>query len=349
VSRDNQLRGAYPGAVFLTATDIHALAAYLAGKGWLQTGELLRGVTRAGEGNMNCVLRIVTSQRSFILKQSRPWVEKYPNIPAPWDRALVEARFYREVEGNESVAKYMPQLLAFDPAERILMLEDLGDAQDLTFLYSLAATNADSADLKMLTNFLIALHTAFRDSSLAAKVANEEMRALNHEHIFSLPLRKDNGLDLETITPGLSLLARHLQQDDTYCQEVSLLGKRYLCASQGTCLIHGDYFPGSWLKARRRVYVIDPEFCFYGPPEWDLGVMIAHLHLAGQSHASIANVSKHYAESAAMNAGLMSQFAGVEIMRRLIGVAQLPVRFCLERKNQLLELSKNLVLRKGAL
>lgn len=343
------MRSAYPGAFFLTAAEIPALAAYLAGQSWLQTGELLQGVTQAGEGNMNCVLRIVTSQRSFILKQSRPWVEKYPGISAPWDRALVEARFYGKVESHRTVAGYLPKLLAFDAEERVLMLEDLGDARDFSFLYASTGANADNEDLNMLTDFLIALHTSFRDSSLAAQFANEEMRSLNHEHIFALPLRRDNGLALEAITPGLSLLASQLQQDEAYCQEVGALGKRYLNASQGMCLIHGDYFPGSWLKTSRRVFVIDPEFCFYGPPEWDLGVMIAHLHLAGQPHTSIANVSRRYAESAAIDAGLVSQFAGVEIMRRLIGVAQLPVRFGLERKSELLELSKSLVLRKGAL
>jgi len=32
---------------------------------------------KPGEGNMNVVLRIITNERSFILKQSRPYVEKY--------------------------------------------------------------------------------------------------------------------------------------------------------------------------------------------------------------------------------------------------------------------------------
>lgn len=37
-------------------------------------------------------------------------------------------------------------------------------------------------------------------------------------------------------------------------------------------------------------------------------------------------------------------FAGVEIMRRLIGVAQLPVRYGIEEKRRLLDLSRKLVL-----
>jgi 5-methylthioribose kinase len=336
----------FPGSFFLTAADLPALAAYLAAQGWLDTGERLQQVERAGEGNMNCVLRVVTSARSFILKQSRPWVEKYPSIAAPWDRALVEAAFYREVQTDRSVAGYLPKLLAFDPAARLLMLENLGGAPDFTFIYSPAAAIFDT-DLISLTEFLIALHGSFRNPALAATFANSEMRALNHEHIFALPLRENNGLSLENITPGLSRLARRLQQDDVYCSAVGALGERYLNHSEGSCLLHGDYFPGSWLKFRQRVYVIDPEFCFFGPPEWDLGVMTAHLYLADQPSALISKVAGIYSRAVLINPNLAAQFAGVEIMRRLIGVAQLPVSLNLEQKSALLDLSRTLVLEQG--
>lgn len=336
----------FSGSFFLTAADVPALAAYLATQGWLDTGEHLQRAERAGEGNMNCVLRVVTSERSFILKQSRPWVEKYPSIAAPWDRALVEAAFYREVQTDRSVAGYLPKLLAFDPAARLLMLEDLGRAPDFTFIYSPAADILD-IDLTSLTEFLIALHGSFRNPALAISFANLEMHTLNHEHIFAIPLRVNNGIDLENITPGLFRLARRLQQDDAYCAAVSALGERYLHHSEGSCLLHGDYFPGSWLKFRQRIYVIDPEFCFFGPPEWDLGVMTAHLYLADQPSAFISKVAGIYSKAARLNPHLTAQFAGVEIMRRLIGVAQLPISLDLERKRALLDLSRTLILEQG--
>ena len=49
-------------------------------------------------------LRVQTAERSFILKQSRPWVEKYPAIPAPEERVLVEAAFYEPL----SAARWWP-------------------------------------------------------------------------------------------------------------------------------------------------------------------------------------------------------------------------------------------------
>jgi 5-methylthioribose kinase len=104
--------------------------------------------------------------------------------------------------------------------------------------------------------------------------------------------------------------------------------------------VHGDYFPGSWVRTDTGVAVIDPEFCFLGCGEFDFGVMLAHLILAAAASAETGIVQS---ASAAGDAALVGRFAGVEIMRRLIGVAQLPFPATLERKRELLALSRELV------
>lgn len=333
----------FPGSFFLTEGDVAAVSSRLAEKGWLNSGELISSAGKPGEGNMNCVLRIRTDRRSFILKQSRPWVEKYSDIAAPWDRAVTEARFYSAVGGDQRMAPHLPKLLAFDPGDRLLMLEDLGDAPDFTALYP-GSGEADDSVIRALTQFLVFLHSTFRHPVLSVPFQNSAMRSLNHEHIFSLPLRSHNGLALDEITPGLSSVARELQQNDSFCREVASAGKIYLDPSRGSCLLHGDYFPGSWLQTERGVFVIDPEFCFYGPPEWDLGVMLAHLYLANQPRRLLRLVDDVYVSGAPLDRKLASKFAGIEIMRRLIGVAQLPLVCTLDRKKELLQLSEWLVL-----
>lgn len=332
----------YPGDFFLT-TNIPKIVGHLESNAWLQPGENVEQSGRAGEGNMNCVVRVTTSRRSFILKQSRPWVEKYPSYSAPWDRALVEAEFYKTAESFPGLASYLPKLLNFNPAERLLMLEDLEDTHDFTHLYAANSPGLSDSERTQLVDFLLALHRSARAPELRSRFTNAEMRALNHEHIFDLPLRPDNGLNLDAITSGLGSLASDLRRDTQYSREVAALGARYLDPSQGVCLIHGDYFPGSWLKATDRIYVIDPEFSFFGLPEWDLAIMTAHLHLSGHSQAQIDDSLDRYGDSAAVDRRLIQKFAGVEIMRRLIGVAQLPVVFGRERKKELLCLSKKLV------
>ena len=329
----------HSGTFYLDKDDVPAIQRYLSAPGWLQPEESVCAADPAGEGNMNYTLRIHTTQRSFVLKQARPWVEKYSHIAAPWDRALVEGGFYRQIESNRALARKMPSLLGFDPEARVLMLEDAGAAPDFTSIYS--ERNIRAADLRELLDYLIALHLAFRDPNIAARFRNMEMRGLNHEHIFALPLRARNGIELDAMTPGLTKAAEELQNDLVYKEQVAALGRLYL--GDGQCLIHGDYFPGSWLRTKTGVRVIDPEFSFFGLPEFDIGVMTAHLHLARVEPGLIDLVRTVYAKAAPLDATLLDRFAGVEIMRRLIGVAQLSLPYGLDEKRRLLQLARKRV------
>ena len=171
---------------------------------------------------------------------------------------------------------------------------------------------------------------------------NRELRQLNQAHIFSIPLDLNNGLDLDSITPGLKKIAEELVKNKVYAQEVELLGKVYM--RDGSTLLHGDYYPGSWLHTHAGPRVIDPEFCFLGRPEWDLGVLLAHMHLAQQPAFYMMKVFDLYNPDKDFDKKLALQFAGVEIMRRLIGYAQLPLKYGLAIKEDLLRLSVELVL-----
>ena len=74
--------------------------------------------------------------------------------------------------------------------------------------------------------------------------------------------------------PGLGELALPYKKNKELREIVAAVGRKYL--GKGITLLHGDYYPGSWMSSRNKVYVIDPEFSFIGFPEFDLGVMAAH-------------------------------------------------------------------------
>jgi 5-methylthioribose kinase len=343
MSGREQFAREHPGVFFLDRDRVAELSEFAANAGWLLPGECIQTAERAGEGNMNCTLRVKTTNRTFIVKQARPWVEKYPHIPAPWDRAFIEATFYREAQ-RLAVSTMLPALLGFDAESHTLMLEDLGGARDFTFLY--AGDVLGASEIHSLVLCLVDLHSEQVGADLKDVFANREMRRLNHEHIFDIPLRENNGLDLEAITPRLECAAKRLRADAAYCRRVRELGKLYL--ADGDVLVHGDYFPGSWLQTCAGVKVIDPEFCFLGASEFDLGVMLAHCHLSRQPDSVVEMIPDLYravpSAVQSFDIRLAKQFAGVEIMRRLMGVSQLPLSHNIQLKETLLDLSRSLVL-----
>lgn len=329
--RDRFYEAATKGAFFMEP-EVAGLDHYLRRRQWLKQGEFVVSAEIAGRGNMNSVVRVATNQRTFILKQSRPWVEKYPEISAPFDRSQAEAEFYQLVS-NTPAAAFMPKFYWVDDESHILCLEDIGTVRDFSNIYADARVTPD--ELKQLCHFLSLLH------SFPSRIANREMRMLNHFHIFVYPFQAENGLDLDGITPGLEQISLKAKENRALVQCVTKLGQIYL--SEEKFLLHGDYFPGSWLHGITGVRVIDPEFGFAGPREFDLGVMLAHLLIAGLKDAA-KHLACYYSSWKELDHHLVHNFAGVEILRRLLGVAQLPIAHDLGQKRELTEAAISMVL-----
>lgn len=318
-------------AFFLDA-DVQGVSAYLAKRDWLERGEFVLSAKIAGQGNMNYLVRVTTISRSFILKQSRPWVEKYSDIAAPFDRALFEAAFYVLLDDGQA-GKFMPAFYWVDEESRILCLEDLGASRDFTDVYS--AIPVLDAEVEQLCRYLSLLH------STKGRLRNREMRELNHFHIFTFPFEPTNNFDLNRITPGLQPLADEIKRDHRLKARIAELGDLYL--ADGRFLLHGDYFPGSWLRNPSGVKVIDPEFGFSGLREFDFGVMLAHLRMCGKTDA-LQCLAGSYAQWNDLDEDLVRGFAGTEMLRRLLGVAQLPLPADINQKRLLLEEAAAMVL-----
>lgn len=301
---------------------------------WLQQHSLLApeeeilSAKKAGEGNMNYTLRIQSNLRSFILKQARPYVEKYPSIAAPVERAAMESAFFKATAQWEGVEEMLPRLLYFAPDDHLQMIEDLGAGADFTTFYQ-RKSPIPQEELASLLQFLQALHQQSRETPPKDKFQNRAMRELNHFHIFDFPFQSDNGLNLDDLQEGLQALAqRTIFQQAKLREKTIALGLRYL--ADGETLLHGDFFPGSWLRTERGVFVIDPEFCFQGDAEFDLGVCLAHLCFCGMNWAAATGILQE--QYGAFDAALCQDFAAVEILRRIYGVGQLPLSMSIAEK-----------------
>jgi len=273
-----------PAAILKTLVSLKVCAA----------DESITEVTIAGEGNMNLVLRVKTDRNSLIVKQARPWVEKYPQIAASDERILSEIEFYRCISKVEDVRSTMPSVLAWDTSLRLMVLEDLGAASDYASLYS-GQSDASEVDLVFgkAIHWVTGLHRC--DTSEEPNLGCEPLLGLNHQHMFSLPLSDPPAIDLDQVCDGLTKASRPLCANELVASAMQQLG------------------------------VIDPEFCFCGPMEFDLGVLAAHWIFCG-SEAGDATIDRVCdACSKEVSRELLMGFAGAELVRRLVGVAQLPL------------------------
>ncbi|MEP7228793.1 MAG: hypothetical protein ABI691_00995 [Ginsengibacter sp.] len=318
------------------------LTKYLRRKEWITDDETIVTLDKAGDGNMNCVLRADTGKRKIIIKQSRGYVEKYPQVAAPANRVVIEGSFYRKISPQIKISQMMPELLGIDEENNIMLLEDLGDAKDYTFLYDRKEGLSDTEIIK-LVSYLDELHNQVKKLKEDTTLSNREMKLLNHEHIFNYPFQANNGFNLDTVEDGLQAISMPYKTDSLLKKKLEGLGALYL--SEGAYLLHGDFYPGSWLKAKAGIKIIDAEFCFYGSREFDLGVMIAHLYFSGLDETVLPLIEKNYTAFNELDIEVLDGFTGAEIMRRLLGLAQLPLKLTLAEREQLVEKGYQLVMK----
>lgn len=320
-----------------------ALSRFLIDRGWMDADRRITRLAPAGAGNMNLTLRAEFDDgTTMIVKQSRAFVERYPTIPAPDDRILAEAAFYRAVATDSVLGARMPRLLHVAEEDRIACFEDLGPAADRTDAYAGAPILTD--ELRTLVKWLARLHALpLVPAEWGPRLANRSMRRLNHEHMFVLPLDETRAPAADALATGLGAAARAVRCHDRYVRAVAALGTLYL--RDGTSLLHGDFYPGSWLRHGDDLRIIDPEFAYFGRPEFDVGVLVAHLLFSGWRFADAASeVPKFYSAVSEFSWPVAWGFTGVELMRRILGVAQLPLHADVRRRAEWLELSQELVL-----
>lgn len=332
----------HPGVIYLEQALSPELESYFRNKKWLNKEEQLESVEKPGEGNMNFVMRLITNQRSFILKQSRPWVQKFPQVDAPIERVYIEYNFYRFIAPHKNINRFTPAVLGFDPENYTLLMEDLGEGADYTYLYQ-PEKYLTAEEIKALAGLLSTLHQVEVQAKDRLHFDNQAMKKLNHEHIFVFPYEEVNGFNLDNVQPDLQAVALPYKKDRALKKTIGQLGDIYL--QNHETLLHGDYYPGSWLKVEDGLKLIDPEFSYFGRAEFDLGVMLAHLKMSQHEEAAIEQLLAAYQRPVGFDDSLLWAFTGVEIMRRLIGLAQLPLSLSLAKKEALLGEAAQLIQR----
>ena len=132
----------------------------------------------------------------------------------------------------------------------------------------LARTLFRGSDLSMVTRDKKADVALFSD--------NVELCDITENLVFSDPYF-EAAMNRHT-TPQLDGLVAELRRDRDLKVEAQRM--KHLFASKAETLCHGDLHTGSVMVTDDETRVIDPEFAFYGPLSFDVGMLIANLWMS---------------------------------------------------------------------
>jgi 5-methylthioribose kinase len=304
-----------------------SLPGYLRGLGLLDPGT--RAVVEAaGDGNINWVRRVRVvadgAARSFVVKQARPALERFPQYEVSTERLLFEQRYLERARPFDA-SGVLPAVLAFDAPNRVLVLEDLGDAERMDRALARGADLAAAA--APLAAFLGRVHAGTSgDPGLANAFANDAMRRLHGDHIFALPLRPNDF----PLSPAVAARAAALRGVAELVRIADAAYARYL--EPRGALVHGDVQAGNVLLTPRGPKLLDAEIAHVGDPAFDLGTLLAHLLLPGlaagrpEAGAAAAGAAVDAYRSAGGACALADalRYAGLELLRRTLGAARVP-------------------------
>lgn len=300
-----------------------------------------------GDGNLNTVYRIsdtVHPEHSIVLKHAPPYIKILgPDYPLSVERLTYESRALDVY--NRLVSGAVPVQYNFDAEAAAIAMEDLRNARVLRT--DLIAGMVDTRIAEQVGRFMGIVHSRTYvdcvDTETAQRYkqqfANTTMQAITADYVFTFPYTQH---ETNFWTPGLEPDVQQLKTDIDFLQQAQHLKQIFLTAQQG--VTHGDLHTGSVLVQDSTAKVIDAEFAFYGPVGFDIGLYWANYLLSYFSHQDALDIQSalkaaivqtwntYTAEFKMVDAGLKAQtlqgicrdavgFAGLEMLRRLIGAA----------------------------
>lgn len=250
-----------------------------------------------GDGNLNLVFLVKSPKSKLIVKQALPYVRLVGDSwPLPLNRAFFEnSTLVRQAERDPGS---VPEVYHFDEEQAIIIMEFFTPHAILRKKLIAGEKVTDLAET--LGNFCA--RTAFRGSDLfmatadkkadaAIYLGNSELMAITENLIFTDPYFD---AELNNHTEGLEPLVATLRGDiemKTAVQEMLLK-----FSSNAETLLHGDLHSGSVMCTDDESKVIDPEFGFYGPMGFDIGMLVSNYlmsYFSQPGHRNDADLAEY--------------------------------------------------------
>ncbi|RWC76400.1 S-methyl-5-thioribose kinase [Mesorhizobium sp. M8A.F.Ca.ET.173.01.1.1] len=239
-------------------------------------------VREVGDGNLNLVFIVEGASGGAIVKQALPYVRLVGDSwPLPLKRSFFE---YHALTRQEARAPgSVPAIYYFDETQALIIMEYLSPhiilrraliegrqlpniARDIGLF--MARTLFRGSDLSMVTRD--------RKADLALFADNVELCDITENLVFSDPYF-DAKMNRHT-SPQLDALVAELRADRDLKVEAQRL--KHIFAANAETLLHGDLHSGSIMVTDQETRMIDPEFAFYGPMAFDVGMLLANFWMS---------------------------------------------------------------------
>ncbi len=240
-------------------------------------------VKEVGDGNLNLVFIVTGDKGAAIVKQALPYVRLVgESWPLPLKRSFFEYHALVRQEARAGVGT-VPAIYHFDEAQALIVMEFL------TPHVILRRALIEGQQLPKIANDLglFVARTLFRGSDLSMKAKdrkadlaifadNVELCDITENLVFTDPYFEAE-LNRHT-SPQLDALVAELRADRDLKVEAQKL--KHMFAANAETLVHGDLHSGSIMVTADDTRVIDPEFAFYGPIAFDVGMMLANFWMS---------------------------------------------------------------------
>ena len=312
-------------------------------------------VIEVSDGKINHVYRLRSDNRSMIFKQAVPYARVVgESMPLPLDRIRIEA----EVMGMYTILMpgSVPNVMHMDEVMAIVIMEDMLPLEvGRTAFINGNEPARFAADIGYMSATMSFYTSDFHlDSStkkkMQAEIANPGMRQLTEQLVFDWPYSDHESNEYEK---GMRSDVKFLSQDQRLLLEVAQLKHKFMTKSDA--LIHGDLHSGAIFVGEDRTVIFDTEFALCGPFGFDLGQFIANLMLNGiafpdrkekrfeqaketwyafsETFAELWHTqsTERYTQVDGFYTAIMEElftdligYAGCELVRRAISIAQIP-------------------------
>jgi 5-methylthioribose kinase len=244
-------------------------------------------IDEVGDGNLNLVYTVSSNSGDIIVKQALPYVRLVGDSwPLPLSRSFYEHEaLVRQAKRDPGS---VPQIFYFNKVQAIIAMEML--LPHVILRKKLIAGEYVDGLAQRLGKFCA--RTAFRGSDLSLQTADKKsdtalfqgnlaLMGITESLVFTEPYF---AAEMNHHTDGLDPIVRILRSDVAMKTEAQKMLVKFTANTETLC--HGDLHSGSVMCTDNETKVIDPEFGFYGPMGFDIGMLISNYLMAYFSQPS---------------------------------------------------------------